>query len=207
METNGLIVSAIYGAVTLILATQIHSRIPSPYMDEIFHVPQAQKYCLGNFKEVSKFIKVKYVCKIGHWWRSWSCITRLWSLSLCQHPIAYVRRRIVGCRLPGTGVYVYIVAESDDVISELKTELTQDSRNALSAGSAVTQNLEIPRNWEQNETTFYYVITFSHECNSSRLYTVRVQSVKFVHQYYRFSEKICQYIEFRAGIGLKRMIW
>ena len=66
METNGLIVSAIYGAVTLILATQIHSRIPSPYMDEIFHVPQAQKYCLGNFKEVSKFIKVKYVCKIGH---------------------------------------------------------------------------------------------------------------------------------------------
>ena len=75
----------------------------------------------------------------------------------------YIRRRIVGCRLPGTGVYVYIVAESDDVISELKTELTQDSRNALSAGSAVTQNLEIPRNWEQNETTFYYVITFSHE--------------------------------------------
>ena len=59
METNGLIVSAIYGAVTLILATQIHSRIPSPYMDEIFHVPQAQKYCMGNFKEVSKFIKVK----------------------------------------------------------------------------------------------------------------------------------------------------
>lgn len=24
--------------------------VPEPYMDEIFHVPQAQKYCVGNFK-------------------------------------------------------------------------------------------------------------------------------------------------------------
>ncbi len=31
---------------------KIDSKQPKPYMDEIFHVPQAQKYCDGNFNEV-----------------------------------------------------------------------------------------------------------------------------------------------------------
>ena len=30
--------------------------VPEPYMDEIFHVPQAQHYCRGNFTHVSRKI-------------------------------------------------------------------------------------------------------------------------------------------------------
>ena len=68
------------------------------------------------------------------------------SLSTSDRICTYVVASLVVVYRASGPVYVYIVAESDDVISELKTELTQDSRNALSAGSAVTQNLEIPRN-------------------------------------------------------------
>lgn len=30
--------------------------VPQPYMDEIFHVPQAQQYCKGNYNEVQKIL-------------------------------------------------------------------------------------------------------------------------------------------------------
>lgn len=33
---------------------------PKPYMDEIFHVPQAQRYCEGRFREV--ILKNFHVC-------------------------------------------------------------------------------------------------------------------------------------------------
>ncbi|XP_071698501.1 dol-P-Glc:Glc(2)Man(9)GlcNAc(2)-PP-Dol alpha-1,2-glucosyltransferase-like [Rutidosis leptorrhynchoides] len=32
------------------LSILVNHIVPEPYMDEIFHVPQAQQYCLGNFK-------------------------------------------------------------------------------------------------------------------------------------------------------------
>ena len=36
--------SAVFAVVT--------AAVPEPYMDEIFHVPQAVKYCQGRFREV-----------------------------------------------------------------------------------------------------------------------------------------------------------
>ena len=40
-------------AATAVLLAAITSVVPEPYMDEIFHIPQAQKYCYGKFKEAS----------------------------------------------------------------------------------------------------------------------------------------------------------
>ena len=47
-----LLTSSIYGAFTTYTALQIHRKVNDPYMDEIFHVPQAQRFCAGNFTEV-----------------------------------------------------------------------------------------------------------------------------------------------------------
>ena len=52
MDSYGLFGCAIYGALTVITAYQIYDHVPEPYMDEIFHIPQAQKYCSGKFLEV-----------------------------------------------------------------------------------------------------------------------------------------------------------
>ncbi|KAL7677769.1 hypothetical protein ACOME3_004006 [Neoechinorhynchus agilis] len=40
---------AIYVAVLFGLHFRINNQISDPYMDEIFHVPQAQAYCVGNY--------------------------------------------------------------------------------------------------------------------------------------------------------------
>ena len=52
MDSYGLFGCGIYGALTVITAYQIYDHVPEPYMDEIFHIPQAQKYCSGKFLEV-----------------------------------------------------------------------------------------------------------------------------------------------------------
>ncbi|KAI9014801.1 alpha-2-glucosyltransferase Alg10 [Gaertneriomyces semiglobifer] len=35
--------------ITALLSRYINARVPDPYMDEVFHVGQAQQYCSGNF--------------------------------------------------------------------------------------------------------------------------------------------------------------
>ena len=45
-------VASLHVAVTLMVFTEVDKTQPSPYMDEIFHIPQAQKYCNGSFGEV-----------------------------------------------------------------------------------------------------------------------------------------------------------
>ena len=44
--------TGLYVAVSAFLFTLINSVQPEPYMDEIFHIPQARKYCNGKFTEV-----------------------------------------------------------------------------------------------------------------------------------------------------------
>ena len=34
------------------LLLKLYQKQPKPYMDEIFHVPQAERYCEGKFQEV-----------------------------------------------------------------------------------------------------------------------------------------------------------
>ncbi|ORY82712.1 alpha-2-glucosyltransferase Alg10 [Protomyces lactucae-debilis] len=43
--------SSIYLAVQCLSLYLMHSAAPLPYMDEIFHVSQAQQYCAGNYKD------------------------------------------------------------------------------------------------------------------------------------------------------------
>lgn len=44
-----------------LLSQLVQDQIDSPYMDEIFHVPQAQQYCLGNYDHVSLLIHSLYI--------------------------------------------------------------------------------------------------------------------------------------------------
>lgn len=38
--------------ISCLLFSRVTREQREPYMDEIFHVPQAQKYCQGKFNEV-----------------------------------------------------------------------------------------------------------------------------------------------------------
>lgn len=42
----------IYFQISLFILNYFDQYVHYPYMDEIFHVPQAQQYCLGNYNEV-----------------------------------------------------------------------------------------------------------------------------------------------------------
>jgi hypothetical protein len=44
---------------TLCVFNMIYTVQPLPFLDEIFHIPQAEKYCRGLFREVS--ITIFYV--------------------------------------------------------------------------------------------------------------------------------------------------
>ncbi|XP_071497858.1 dol-P-Glc:Glc(2)Man(9)GlcNAc(2)-PP-Dol alpha-1,2-glucosyltransferase-like isoform X1 [Diadema antillarum] len=44
-------VASVHVAVTLMIFMEVDKTQPSPYMDEIFHIPQAQLYCNGSFTE------------------------------------------------------------------------------------------------------------------------------------------------------------
>lgn len=54
MSTVILLVSAfVYFQVSFLISSfYFGEHAPQPYMDEIFHVPQAQQYCKGNYNEV-----------------------------------------------------------------------------------------------------------------------------------------------------------
>lgn len=56
ISAGRIAVSAIFVLVTAVIFFQVEKAQPNPYMDEIFHVPQAQKYCAGNFTEVISFL-------------------------------------------------------------------------------------------------------------------------------------------------------
>ncbi|GAA5914511.1 hypothetical protein JCM8208_005375 [Rhodotorula glutinis] len=44
-----LVAYAAWAALSAAVARKINARVPEPYMDEIFHVPQAQAYCRGEW--------------------------------------------------------------------------------------------------------------------------------------------------------------
>ena len=47
-----LLLFLIFIAISTISFVKVNEKQPDPYMDEIFHVPQAQLFCDGNFSEV-----------------------------------------------------------------------------------------------------------------------------------------------------------
>ena len=82
MDLHGLLASAGYSALASVLAYQINEHVPHPYMDEIFHIPQAQKYCQGNFVDWDDkittlpglyFITVGILNPLAHWHNKWLC--------------------------------------------------------------------------------------------------------------------------------------
>ncbi|XP_078678055.1 dol-P-Glc:Glc(2)Man(9)GlcNAc(2)-PP-Dol alpha-1,2-glucosyltransferase-like [Branchiostoma floridae x Branchiostoma belcheri] len=54
--------------VSVAISARIHRARPTPYMDEIFHIPQAQKYCQGKFTEWDPMITTLpglYLASVG----------------------------------------------------------------------------------------------------------------------------------------------
>jgi len=46
-----LLLLAIYSALLAGVGWQVTDKVPEPYMDEIFHIPQARAYCAGNYTQ------------------------------------------------------------------------------------------------------------------------------------------------------------
>ena len=60
----------IYFQANYFILNEINQYVDSPYMDEIFHVPQAQDYCLGNYDKVSSsqsLFEVSYFEGLSDW--------------------------------------------------------------------------------------------------------------------------------------------
>lgn len=51
MSFNFLVTFGLYSCLLALTGTLVNQTVPDPYMDEIFHVPQAQAYCAGNFSQ------------------------------------------------------------------------------------------------------------------------------------------------------------
>ena len=46
-----LLTLGVYAALLCVVGELVEQNVPEPYMDEIFHIPQAQRYCAGNFTQ------------------------------------------------------------------------------------------------------------------------------------------------------------
>ena len=46
-----LLTLGVYAALLCVVGELVDQNVPEPYMDEIFHIPQAQRYCAGNFTQ------------------------------------------------------------------------------------------------------------------------------------------------------------
>ena len=51
-----LVLFGAYFCISTLIFQLIYSFQPSVFIDEQFHIPQAQKYCNGSFFEVSKSV-------------------------------------------------------------------------------------------------------------------------------------------------------
>jgi len=51
MGGGGFLLTAVYSALLAGAGYQVAEHQPEPYMDEIFHVPQARAYCAGNYTQ------------------------------------------------------------------------------------------------------------------------------------------------------------
>jgi hypothetical protein len=47
-------VTILLASVTLYIFSVVYEVQPLPFLDEVFHIPQAVKYCRGQFSEVSR---------------------------------------------------------------------------------------------------------------------------------------------------------
>ena len=52
MSLNGFLAVSVHAGLSLCVFNIMHNAQPAAYMDEIFHIPQARKYCYGKFDEV-----------------------------------------------------------------------------------------------------------------------------------------------------------
>lgn len=50
-----LVTSVSYVCALLAVFALTNEEVPQPYMDEVFHVDQVRKYCVGNFTQVCSF--------------------------------------------------------------------------------------------------------------------------------------------------------
>ncbi|KAJ1864207.1 glucosyltransferase [Coemansia sp. RSA 2703] len=112
---------AAYSAVSYAVLQQVNTQVQAPYMDEIFHIPQAQQYCQGRFADwdpklttppglylVSTAMHAALTALQNLWGIDSSCTvaflrTTNWLASLCIFWLAADIRRHVTRRQPTVG--------------------------------------------------------------------------------------------------------
>ena len=58
MSINGFLAVSVHAGLSLCIFNLINNAQPTAYMDEIFHIPQARKYCYGKFREVVRLLLI-----------------------------------------------------------------------------------------------------------------------------------------------------
>jgi hypothetical protein len=53
-----IVVSCFYTIANYLILNIINQNVNEPYMDEIFHIPQAQIYCTGNYSHVNNILYI-----------------------------------------------------------------------------------------------------------------------------------------------------
>ena len=56
-EATVILIEIIFAfiGITGCIMVKFNTKLPYTYMDELFHIPQAQKYCKGIFNEVMQY--------------------------------------------------------------------------------------------------------------------------------------------------------
>ncbi|KAF8402903.1 hypothetical protein HHK36_010995 [Tetracentron sinense] len=121
-------VAAIVSLWVIPISIMVDRIVPEPYMDEIFHIPQAQNYCRGNFRSWDPMITTPpglyylSLAPVASLFPGMWCVQGASSLSdLCSTAIL---RSINGCLAVICSVFVYeIIIHLRPALDETKATL------------------------------------------------------------------------------------
>ncbi|KAI3796850.1 hypothetical protein L1987_39536 [Smallanthus sonchifolius] len=116
-----LAVALIVSSWVIPISFLVNLIVPEPYMDEIFHVPQAQQYCVGNFKSWDPMITTPP----GLYFLSLAYVGSLFPALLFIQPASYFIKACSVAVLRSTNGFLAVLCSIlvHDIIKYLKPSL------------------------------------------------------------------------------------
>ncbi|KAI7746081.1 hypothetical protein M8C21_024646 [Ambrosia artemisiifolia] len=114
-------VALIVSSWVIPMSILVNHIVPEPYMDEIFHVPQAQQYCVGNFKSWDPMITTPP----GLYFLSLAYVSSLFPAFLFIHPASYFIKACSIAVLRSTNGFLAVICSIlvHDIMKYLKPSL------------------------------------------------------------------------------------